>query len=253
MCLASAATTVVVSLPGVFDDDGRDPDLGCLGRFVARLRDRRRGGRQGEGGGDQPDEQDDVDPSHREPPSRKTFNIAALSYSIPRPRRPYQRKTADLVQCIGIGVQLYAKGGRDLAQPLVHRVYGRSGGDGKEAGRRVGDDDVARLGTLMASQPVDTHDDREERVVEGVAADDRDQLVAVLREPEADVFEGDVAPTRNRVADDDAAVRDVVGERAVERSLAAGRCGAGPGFGKRDPINSKPTTPVTESMISSMS
>jgi len=62
----------------------------------------------------------------------------------------------------------------------------------------------------MAAEPVDADDHREERVVEGVAADDGDQLPLVLGQPKGYVFETHVAPAPDVVAHHDAAVGDVV-------------------------------------------
>ena len=75
----------------------------------------------------------------------------------------------------------------------------------------------------MASQPVQPDDDREERVVERVAPTTDTELAVALAHRQVNVLEHNVTPAGDGVADDDATVRQVVGERAVAATLPGGR------------------------------
>ena len=117
--------------------------------------------------------------------------------------------------------------------------------DGKEARRRVGHDDVTGL------RPRDggaTGSPRRRRERTGCRTDGSRRPTPArdrrLVHAQADVLERDVSPSCDLVADDDASVRQVIRERAVERSRR-GPPSDGPLRRNRDPMISKPTTAVT--------
>src|SRR4029077_5769186 len=116
----------------------------------------------------------------------------------------------------------------DLTEAVIGATKERSDRHLEEARGRVRDQNFAGMDISSAPNPVDAHNDGQERIVGQMRAYHRRDFLAVHLNGKSHVLELDVLPIRNFVADNHAAVSYVVSEEGEHGAVTVANRGTKP-------------------------